>query len=345
VRLGVTTFSFTNEWLARRYSLEQLLRRVAALELGPGLEVIGFQVWRQYPRLTRQDVLEFRRLVDELDLAPAALGAYVDAARRVDRLMTTAEAVDFLAPQISVAKRLGFPLVRLHLGIPVAVIEEVTRLAERANVTLATEVQGSLAPDHPPMQAVLECQERLASPNIGLALDFSVAMTSVPADFVDAVCALGMTRAAIDDLIARWAGGATTQELFGAIADVDAPAAAAIEARAGFTRFGRQEPQDWSPFAEQIAYAHAKFWQLDEDGSDPSVRTSQLLAMLGGAGYDGFVSSEWGGSAWREVDEVDSFEQVCRHRAFCERLVSVSAQPLRGPEREGRGRRQTFAAT
>jgi hypothetical protein len=345
MKLGVTTFSFTNEWLSRRYTLEQLLRRVVALDLGPGLELIGFQVWRRYPDLTDEDVLAFRRIVDELELEPMALGAYIDLARRVDKPMTTPEAVDFLAPQISAAKQLGFPLVRLHLGIPPEVIEQVTPLAERANVTLASEVQGSQTPDHAAVEPVLECHERLSSPNLGLALDFSVAMTSVPADFIEAVCRLGMTRPAIEDLAAHWARGATAEELFGALADVDAPAAAVNEARAGFTRFGRQEPLDWSPFGDQIVYAHAKFWQLDEDGSDPSVRTSQLLAMLAEAGYDGFVSSEWGGSAWREVGEVDAFEQVRRHRAFCERLVSVSAQARRGPEREGRGRGQTFAAT
>jgi hypothetical protein len=344
VRLGVTTFSFTNEWLAKRYTLDQLLGRVAELKLGPGIELIGFQAWRGFPELSTEEILRFRRIVDELQLEPAALGGYVDLARRVGRTMTTDEAVEFLAPQIRVANELGFPLVRLHLGNPAEVIERVTPLAERANVTLASEVQGSQAPDHPAVAPLLECHERLASPNLGLALDFSVAMSSVPRDFVEAVCRLGMRRETIDDLVARWAAGATTQELLGALDEAHAPAAAADEARAGFTRFGRQEPPVWSSLRDRIAYAHAKFWQLDEDGGDPSVRSAELLAMLAEGDYDGFVSSEWGGSAWREVDEVDAFELVRRHRAFCERSISASARPDRGPEHEGRGRRQTFAA-
>src|SRR6266545_4095499 len=149
MKLATTTFSFTNEWLTRRYSLEQLLRRVAALGLGPGIEVVGFQSWRGYPQLDANDVLAFRRLVDELALEPAALGSYVDLARRPDRLMTPSESVEFLAPQVDAAKALGFPLLRLHGGIPSTVLEQVASTAASAGVRLAVEIQGNQTPYDP----------------------------------------------------------------------------------------------------------------------------------------------------------------------------------------------------
>jgi hypothetical protein len=314
VRLGTTAFSFTNEWLARRYTLEQLLRRVTELELGPGIELIGFQAWRGYPVLPAEDVLAFRRLVDELGLEPAALGAYVDLARRADRPMSTTEAVDFLAPQIAAAEALGFPLIRLHAGIPLAVLEQLAPAAVRAGVRLATEVQGGQTPD-----------DLVESPNVGLVLDFSVAMAAVPASFVEAVCRLGMARDAVDGLVALWAQDASPQELFAAIAEIDAPAAALDEARAGFVRFGRQDPQAWLPLVPQIAYAHAKFWELDDAGDDPTTRTAELIDVLRDGGYDGFLSSEWGGSAWRDADEIDAFELVRRHHDLISSPIEVRA--------------------
>ena len=36
MKLGVSTFSLTNEWLSRRYTLESLLERVAEAALGRG---------------------------------------------------------------------------------------------------------------------------------------------------------------------------------------------------------------------------------------------------------------------------------------------------------------------
>jgi hypothetical protein len=307
VRLGTTAFSFTNEWLARKYTLDQLLARVAELNLGPGIELIGFQAWRGYPDLTRETVRSFRRTVDDLGLEPAALGAYVDLARRVDRPMTTHEAVEFLSPQIACARALGFPLLRLHGGIPAAVLEQVLPDAERAGVTLAVEVQGAQTPPE--------------SSNVALVLDFSVAMASVPAGFVDAVSRLGMQREDLDAVIALWAQGAPPHELFARLAELDAPAAALDEARAGFIRFGRQEPHAWLPHVPQIAYAHAKFWD-----DEPTVRTEELIHVLRDGGYEGFVSSEWGGSAWADADDVDAFDLVRRHHELCRALISTPVE-------------------
>jgi hypothetical protein len=295
-----------------------VLGRAAELGLGPGLEVIGFQTWRSYPQLTAEEVLSFRRLVDALGFEPVALGGYVDLARRPDRLMTASEAVDFLRPQIDTAVRLGFPVLRLHAGIPVEVIEQLGPAAAAAGVTLATEFQGQQSPDDPAVVAIVEAGERLGA-GIGIVLDFSVAMTAVPTRFVEAVCGLGMRPEDLDDLVTLWVGGAPTGELFAALGEVDAPPAAIGEARGGFFRFGRQEPQAWLALVPQIVYAHAKFWELDDTGTDPTVRTAELLWMLDKAEYGGFVCSEWGGSAWVDADEIDAFELMRRHHELCTR--------------------------
>jgi sugar phosphate isomerase/epimerase len=306
VRVGTSMFSFTDEWLARRFTLGELLTRIAELELGPGLEVIGFQTWRSYPELSPAEIAEFRRLVDGLGLEPAALGAEVDLLRRVDRPMTTAEAVDFLLPQVAVASDLGFPLLRVPTSVPAAVLEQVAPRAERAGVTVVVEVQGGQTADDVPVGA--------------LALDFSVAMTAVPEAFAEAVVRAGMSRDGVDALVERWEQGAPTGELFDAIDETDAPESARAEARGGFVRFGRQRPADWAEAVPRIAYAHSKFW--DES---PSVRTAELIDVLRAGGYDGVVIAEWGGNAWAELDDVDPFELVHRHHDLCLDLVSRPA--------------------
>jgi hypothetical protein len=321
VKVGTTTFSFTNEWLAGGLTFEQLLARVSDQGLGPGIEVIGFQTWRGFPHVPRRDVLAFRRSCDGLGLEPVALGGYVDLARRPDRLLSTSEAADFLRPQIDVAAALGFPILRLHSGIPFDVIEQVTRHAERADVTLATEIQGHQAPDDATIEGLLELRERLGSPNIALTLDFSVAMHGIPSTFVARVQRLGMDAADLEDLTARWHRGAPIRELFAALDGVDAPSSALVEARSGFVRFGRQRPEDWLPSVPYVAYAHAKFWEVDDAGRDPTVATAEMIAVLGNGGFEGFVCSEWGGSAWVEAEDVDAFEVVRRHRGLCAGLA------------------------
>src|SRR5205823_8402801 len=164
---------------------------------------------------------------------------------------------------------------------------------------------------------VLDCRDRLDSTSLALALDVSVAVTDVRPSFAAAVRRLGMRPADLDRIVERWAHGAPVRELHAALRELDAPDAALDEARAGFVRFGRQDPDAWLPLVSQIAYAHAKFWELDDTGTDPTVRSAELVAVLQAGGYAGVLAAEWGGNAWAEAEDVDAFELVRRHRARC----------------------------
>src|SRR5262245_50188604 len=231
--------------------------------------------------------------------------------------MTQDEAVDFLAEQILAARALGFPVVRVHTGVPTGVIERAAAITERVDVVLATEVQGPQSPESPEVAAVLEFHERLGSEAVGLLLDLSVSMRALPAPFTAVLTRLG----ASDEHVARvrelWATGAPPH----AVLELDAPQAVLNEAVAGLVRFGRQDPRDWLPLVPQVVHVHAKFWELDETGDEPTVRNTEAFAVLREGGYDGFVSSEWGGSAWLDAGEVDAVELVRRHHELCSSLV------------------------
>jgi hypothetical protein len=321
MRLGVSTFSLTNEWLSRRYTLEGLLERVAEVASGPGLEVIGHQTWRDYPRLTPEDVFGFRHLCDRLGLEPAAIGGYVDLLRRRHRAMSVDECVDALLAQIDVASRLGFPLIRLHVGVPLPALEQVVPAAERAGIVLATEFQGPQTPEDPALGALLDLRERVGgSPAVALVLDFSIAMRALPTTFADAVCAGGLEREDLDRVAGLWRDGADVARLFAAIADTGAPDLAQDEARSGFVRFGRQDPAAWAPLVPLIAHAHAKFWEIDAAGDEPTTDNRAVVETLRAEGYQGVVASEWGGGTWVDVDDVDGFAIVAQHQRLLSRL-------------------------
>ena len=112
----------------------------------------------------------------------------------------------------------------------------------------------------------------------------------------------------------RWRGGAPVGELFGAISATGATDLAQDEARSGFVRFGRQDPASWAPLVSLVAHAHAKFWELDAAGDEPTIDNRAVLDVLLAGGFQGFVASEWGGSAWVDADDVDGFSIVAQHR-------------------------------
>ncbi|MFO1466763.1 MAG: hypothetical protein U1F35_10045 [Steroidobacteraceae bacterium] len=48
-KFGTTLYALTNEFLSRRYSFEQLIEQTAKRNIGPGLEIVGFQSIRGFP--------------------------------------------------------------------------------------------------------------------------------------------------------------------------------------------------------------------------------------------------------------------------------------------------------
>jgi hypothetical protein len=91
---------------------------------------------------------------------------------------------------------------------------------------------------------------------------------------------------------------------------VPAPALDALVT--AFVRMGHGRPEEWRPLLPWVRHVHAKFWDWelpDEHVVGPQAR---YLAELTAAGYDGSVSSEWGGSEWHGL-EVDAFDLVGRH--------------------------------
>ena len=135
--LGTTIYSFTNEWLRRLYTLEEEVQKVAELDLGPAVEMVGFQSLREYPDVSDESARHFRELLDRHGLIPGCLGGNCDVGRDPKRLMTDDETVAYVERQIVSAKKLGFPVLRIQGFVGPKVFEKLASAAERAGVQVA----------------------------------------------------------------------------------------------------------------------------------------------------------------------------------------------------------------
>ena len=100
IRLGTTIYSLTNEYHSRRYSFEALVEKVAELGIGPGLEVVGFQSFRDFPHVSAATAARFRELVERTELTPTCLGINADVYRDRRREMTMYESVAYHLTQL-----------------------------------------------------------------------------------------------------------------------------------------------------------------------------------------------------------------------------------------------------
>ena len=105
IRLGTTLYSLTNEYHSRRYSFEELIAQVAEHGIGPGLEVVGFQSFREFPRISDKTAERFREIVRRSGLVPTCLGINADVYRDRRREMTTDESVAYHLVQLEAAAK------------------------------------------------------------------------------------------------------------------------------------------------------------------------------------------------------------------------------------------------
>jgi sugar phosphate isomerase/epimerase len=324
-RLSTTLFALTNEWLSRRYTFEELVGHTVELGLGPGLELIGFQSIRGFPRVDAEFERTFKGLLDQHGLEPSCLGANIDLARRTDALMTRDEVMESVAAQVEAARVLGFPVVRAQ-KLDDDLYEWAATLAEKAGVKLGIEIHAPLFVDHPMIAGLREIFDRIDSPSLGFIPDWSATMTALPVGQLRAFERNGLTRAQTEHLRELWERGGAPNDLFGEFAEKargeGASEAAINQVRIIFSMFARNDPRRWLEIMPRVIHVHAKFYELEADGTDASVPHHELFDVLRDGKYEGFVSSEWEAHAWADMEDADGFEMVRRHQELYRELLA-----------------------
>ncbi|MCU7549752.1 sugar phosphate isomerase/epimerase [Chitinophagaceae bacterium LB-8] len=323
IKLCTSLFSFALEWNSGKYSLEQLMSKVRELNLGPGIEIIGFQSLKGFPYLSDNTIVDVRRLIEQFGFEPACLDANVDVAIRRDRLLTIEETVEYIIPQIWAANKLGFPVLRVQMTAKPEVIKKLVPVAEKANVKLGMELHTPYLIDHPAVVALRELYEEMDSPFLGFIPDFGTSMRQIPDALLHSFREVGVT----DELIAItkeiWQKDIPTPAKFGELQE-RASALGATPPQIGrlnmaFSMNGRQDVNAWKEIIPQTVHLHGKFYGFDEHGDEPSIDYAAILKVFYEGGYRGYVSSEYEGTAF--TDEFTGFEMVQKHHALCKKIL------------------------
>ena len=329
LRRGTTLFSFTNEFHGREYTLDQLIAKVGELDLGPGVEIVGFSHVRGFPKVTDEFAAHFRALLAQHNLEPSCLGINADILIRPDQPMTQEELIAYHEAQIEAAAKLGFPVARYQHMAGTEVIRRLLPMAERLNVKLGLEIH---APEKVNSPMVLEYREMYArenSPYLGFVPDFGSTATRVSPAFISYFRQLGIPEPLIELVRTMWMEPDNLQDIHGKI-----PAFASRAKAAGFREahiaecfivfglFSRQAPQAWKEIMPQVVHIHGKFYHFDEDGRESSIPYEEILPVVIESGYTGFMSSEWEGHFFSDDSGI---EMVRKHHELCKRILSSYA--------------------
>jgi hypothetical protein len=298
--LGVTLFSFTREFWLRQWSLEDCLAKVASLGPGQALELIGAQSLPGYPHVSAETERAFRAAVERHGLVPTCYGAYHEPA-------------ELLETELALARRLGFPLLRLNTATP-ELIERLLPAAERAGVRIVVELHNKPI-GSPEMQALLALFDRLQSPHVGFLQDLGAIMHRVPETFALAAAGVGLAPPVVAAIVDGWNAGGSVEQTRARVAEEGGGPVGATWAHMCHSMFVRTAPETLDAVLPHLAHVHAKFFGI-VDGEEPAIPYAEILERL--AGYDGALVSEYSGL---HPTATDSLTQVRAHQDMLRRLM------------------------
>lgn len=322
--LGLTLYSFTNEWLQRVYTLEDEVELVAREGLGPAVEVVGFQSFREFPDVSDEFAARFRELLERYGLFPSCLGGNCDVGRHRDRLMTEDEIVQYIVRQIKSARKMGFPVLRIQGFVGPQVFRRIVPFAEENEVHVAAEIHSPARMSSPEVAALRECFDVVGSPYVGFIPDFSCSMTAPPDVYWDSLRKAGASEEAVMEIREVWFSEDPAPAKFAAVAGIAEKykfnPGLVGQANMAITMFGRMPVSELAEFLPYSRHMHGKFYGIDASGTEPSIPYAEIMGLLQEHGFTGTISAEWEGHAF--TDDLIGLEQVRRWRAMCERLLS-----------------------
>ena len=336
---GVTLYSFTRFFHDRRLDFEDLVREVARRGLGPGLEIVGFQSIRDFPRVSEEFVTRFRELIDETGLVPTSLATNADAGLRRDRNLTNDELVDYMAEQIVAARRLGFSIARVQNSLTPDDMERLLPIAEREGVALGMEIHSHHSVHHPLFERQLERVVKLGSPLLGFVPDWGATMVGVPPSLYRKYRQRGLSEELLTEIDALWhemhrEGAPMDEETQGArfgriiqLAHRHGAGDYAIELAVNTAGlFGHAPVAEWADILAWAVHTHGKFYEIDEHGNEPAVPIPDIVDVYVKGGYSRGISSEWEGFHWNDWD--DAFDVIAGQQALMRRSAEASGSRM-----------------
>jgi hypothetical protein len=325
IELGVSFYSFQEEYFLRKLTLEDLIATAQKLDI-PGIEIIGDQMIPGYPNISDEFFKQWHDWMDQYERTPVCLDMFLDRNKYKGRTMTGDEILESVTKDIMNANKLGCSVIRMVRDVPFEILEKLVPVAEKHNVKLAIEVHAPSNLDTPHEQQLIALFDKLETPFLGFTIDMGIYCKHLPRVIIDRFVRDGMKQSIADYLVNGYENGTLpidehSDALTDKILEMGGTQVDVYSAGMG-TRQVFSNPRrmlDYMPF---IIHCHGKFWEMLPDYTEYSIPYEEVIPVFIEGGYKGYIDSEYEGFDWiSDIYEVDSTEQVRRHQVLLKRLL------------------------
>ena len=328
---GVSLYSYQDLFYREALDLEGCI--AAAADTGAtGLEMLVDQMVPGYPsatyNLSDQFIAEWSGLTHKYGVEPIAFDIYGESKLYKGRICSDEELADQLIILFRTGKALGFKIMRINFLVPVRVIERLIPAAEDLEVTMAIEVHAPHSLRGPWVQDTVSLIQRSGTSNLGIMPDFGTFCREIPRLVLEESRRKGVSDTIISYLSDLYHEPNKPSDMVGRVLAMGGNEAAEwLARRVELGVWINDDPRFMADLAPHIVHAHAKFYEMTEDLIEPSVRYDEIIPVLAGAGYQGYIMSEYEGQRLtQDIDPgYDEVEQVRRHQAMLARYLGETA--------------------
>jgi sugar phosphate isomerase/epimerase len=298
---GVSLYSYGGDFLVTM-SLEDCLADVADMG-ATGVEILADTHVAGYPTPSTAWVDGWHALLERYALVPTCYSSWLDTRLHRDRALRVDEAVAILERDLELAHRLGFTLLRPKLGVvsldlvpdPIwrETMERVLPKAEEYDVRIAPEIHAPTPLRSKIVEDYLDLVRDTGTTHFGLLIDTGIFQTAERSGtHSDSVFVFGSPEPELRERVAR---------------EMSRPMAV--------------DPADLVELMPHVLHVHAKFWDMNDDLTDPHVPYDAIVKTLVDNGYHGSLSSEYEGPR----DLYRASDMLRRQQLMLRRLVSEHA--------------------
>lgn len=298
VTFGVSLYSYGGDFLVTM-TLEDCLADVADMG-ATGVEILADTHIPGYPTPSADWVADWHGLLDRYQLEPTCYSSWLDTRLHRDRALTIDEACEILLRDLELAHRLGFFIVRPKLGVvsldlipdPIwrETVKRVLPKAVEYDIRIAPEIHAPTPLRSKIVDDYVDLVRETGTEHFGLLIDSGIFQTAERGlDHSDSVFVFGNPEPALREQVAR---------------EMAKPLAV--------------DPAELADVMPYVVHVHAKFWDMNDDLTDPHVPYDAVVEALLKGGYRGSLSSEYEGPR----DLYRASDMLRRQQTMLRRLVA-----------------------
>lgn len=322
IQRGVSLYSFQEETFLGRMSVEDCVAFAASLGAN-AIEILPEQNMPSYPHVDDAAVEDWKEMVARHGCHLSAYDMFLDTKLRRDRLMTDEEQVASIKRDLHLCNRLGIRNMRILIFVRPDILGQCVPYAEELDVHMGVEVHAPWHLEHAWILRTIDEADRLGTRHLGILPDMGIFMKHYPSVFRARFERQGarpeVTQFIVDQHEQKIMAEYTIYEVAVKMGGNKAEVAMAETLR----HAPYANPRRIGDYAKYFRHIQAKFYEMTEDCTDPSIAYDEVIPELVRSGWSGTISSEYEGNRWiQDVEEVDSREQVRRQQVMLQRLIS-----------------------